>query len=190
MSNRQGKCPGCGLVNPPDASECRCCGFVLRAGAQARTPSNAYAKPPHKEQSRGGLPFGWLIAFVLLAMGLSGLWHSTRENAAREARFAEAAEKSKDDEKPRKRSGPPSLSDRRGGNDARRRIERTGDLIRMGAERKEEFNRVIDEHERGVYGDKDSRQSRESQRGLSAPSQNRQPVFLEAQPPRELSDDR
>lgn len=150
MSNRRGKCPGCGLVNPPEAFECRWCAFALRAGAQARPSSNAYAKPSSKAQSRGGLPFGWLIVSVLLIMGLAGTWHNVRENAAREARLAEAAEKAEDDEKPRKKSGPPSLSDRPGGDAAHRRLESSdmsaGELIRMGVERKGEFNRVIDEH--------------------------------------------
>lgn len=197
MSNRQGKCPGCGLVNPPDAAECRCCGFVLRAGAQARPSSNAYAKPSHTEQSRGGLPFGWLIVSVLLVMGLAGTWHNVRENAEREARLAGAAEKAGGGEKPGKKSGPPSLSGRPGGDAGRGRPESSGgmsagELMRRGAERKEEFNRVIEDHERGVYGDKDSLRSRDSGRGLSGPSpgQRQQPVFLEAQPPRDITNER
>lgn len=193
MSNRQGKCPGCGLVNPPDAAECRWCAFVLRAGARARPSSNAYAKPSSTEQSRRGLPFGWLIASVLLVMGLAGTWHSVRVNAEREARLAEATEKAGDDERPGKKSGPPTLSERRrrtgDGSDVRGLT--AADMIRMGAERKEEFNRVIQDHERGVYGDKEARRAGEARRALSGPSpgQRQQPVFLEAQPPRDITDE-
>ena len=34
-------------------------------------------------------------------------------------------------------------------------------MIRRGAERKEEFNRLIEDHERGVYGDEEVRRSRD-----------------------------
>lgn len=162
MSNRQGKCPGCGLVNPPDVSECRCCGFVLRAGARARSSSDAYAKPSSKAQSRGGLPFGWLIVSVLLVMGLAGTWHNMRENAAREARLAEAAEKAEDDEKPGKKSGPPSLSgsspgERRRGDTLR---ELRGKLDNEGVVGR--IERATQEHERDVYGEKEAKRAAEA----------------------------
>lgn len=182
MSNRQGKCPSCGLVNPAGAFECRCCGLALRARPRA--------KSPYETHPRGGKKGGRLLTVALgVALGGLGVWYGypemVRIHSESAPKMAEEAEA-----KPRKQNGPPSLSERRRTGDDGERGFTPVDMMRLGAERKAEFDRAIEEHERAMYGDKNSlRLSRESQRRMLEPSTKRQPVYLESQPPRDLTND-
>ena len=105
MRNRQGKCPGCGLVNPPEAFECRWCALALSDRARNEYVDDAPAGP--------GRPWGLLlILLALLAVGGGLVWHVQRKAAERAESAAEQAEAAGDDAGLPRRTGPPSLSGR------------------------------------------------------------------------------
>lgn len=105
MSNRQGKCPGCGLTNFRHAAECQWCSLALRDRARNEYIDDAPAGP--------GRPWGLLLMLFAILVGGGGLvWHVQQKAAERADLAAEQAEAADDSAELPERTGPPALSGR------------------------------------------------------------------------------
>ena len=178
MSNRQKKCPGCGLANFRDAAECQWCALALSGRARTELIDDAPA---------ASNPWGAVLIMFAVAILCGGIvWHLTRKAVMRAEQLATETAEAAAPAKPARRAGPPSLSGRSPSDPTRREFDESLWELRRDVGSNAEANRRLSEDVR--LGPEEVRRAMEAHRARQREIEERARE-AEQPPPPDTPDD-